>query len=132
MIQSYYASRDSIMVRVIRSFMLVEAASFIVAAAIHGGFLISGYDHREARIAETAIALVLVGGVMLSWVRPAWTRTAGLTSQGFALFWTLVGIFTIAIGVGPRTVPDVAYHIAIVAVLGWGLVITRRARIAEG
>jgi hypothetical protein len=33
----------------------------------------------------------------------------------------LVGIFTIVIGVGPRTIPDIGYHIGIVLVLIWGL-----------
>jgi hypothetical protein len=46
----------------------------------------------------------------------------GLIAQGFALLGTLVGVFTIAIGVGPRTVPDVAYHVLIVIVLISGLV----------
>ena len=114
----------------IRLFMLAEAATFVVAAAVHGGLLTGGYEHREARSAETAIAIVLLAGAMLSWIRPARTRTAGLAAQGFALFWTLVGVFTIAVGVGPRTVPDIAYHIAIVAVLIWGLVTTRRASTA--
>ena len=115
----------------VRRYMLVEAATFVVAAAIHGGFLISGYEHREARIAETAIAVVLLGGVTLSWIRPALTRTAGLAAQGFALFWTLVGIATIVLGIGPRTPGDIAYHIAIVAVLVRGLLVARRARIPE-
>ncbi|MGQ0810691.1 MAG: hypothetical protein ACT4OO_05640 [Nitrospiraceae bacterium] len=35
---------------------------------------------------------------------------------------TLVGVFTIIVGVGPRTTPDVVYHLAIVAVLFWGLI----------
>jgi branched-subunit amino acid permease len=48
--------------------------------------------------------------------------------QGFALLATCVGLFTIAVGVGPRTVPDVAYHVAIVIVLLWGLMVARRAR----
>ena len=50
-----------------------------------------------------------------------------MIGQGFALLSTLIGVFTIAVGVGPRTAPDVAYHIAIVAVLIWGLDITKRA-----
>ena len=33
----------------------------------------------------------------------------------------------IAIGVGPRTVPDVVYHAVIVLILVWGLVVARRA-----
>lgn len=63
--------------------------------------------------------------------RPARTRAAGLAGQGFALLGTMVGLFTIAIGVGPRTMPDVAYHLAIVAILVWGLLVAKRAR-AEG
>jgi hypothetical protein len=69
----------------------------------------------------------LPSGLAWSWIRPASTRRAGLAAQGFALFGTLVGLVTIAIGVGPRTIPDIAYHFAIVAVLVWGLVVARRA-----
>ena len=104
------------MAQVIRRFLLVEAATFITAAAIHGGWLISGYEHREARIAESIIAAVLLGGAAVAWAKPARTRAAGLFGQGFALFWTLVG---------PRTGPDILYHIAIVAVLVWGIVVAR-------
>jgi hypothetical protein len=112
----------------LRRFMLFEAATFILAALIHYGLLISGYEHREARIAESVIAIVLLTGAALTWVRPAWVRRVGLAAQGFALLGTLVGIFTIAIGIGPRTLPDIAYHIAIVIVLIWGLIITARAQ----
>jgi len=118
------------MPQVVRRFLLVEAATFITAAAIHGGWLIGGYEHREARIAESIIAAVLLGGAAIGWARPAWTRRAGLFAQGFALFWTLVGVVMIAVGVGPRTGPDVLYHVAIVAVLVWGIVVARRAPVA--
>ncbi len=40
-------------------------------------------------------------------------------------------MFTIVVGVGPRTVPDIAYHVAIVAVLVWGLVVAKRAPVAN-
>src|SRR5919198_626830 len=36
----------------IRLFLLFEAATFIVASLVHAGFLISGYEHARARIAE--------------------------------------------------------------------------------
>ena len=115
------------MTNVIRLFMLFEAASFIVAALIHSGMLIQGYQHSEASAAEGIIAVVLLVGVALTWVRPAWTRQIGLVAQSLALLGTLVGVFVIAIGVGPRIVPDVVYHIGIVVVLVWGLVFTARA-----
>jgi len=51
----------------------------------------------------------------------------GLFGQGFALLGTLVGLAAIAIGVGPRTAPDIAYHVAIAAILLWGLAVARRA-----
>jgi hypothetical protein len=73
------------------------------------------------------IALALLLGLVLSRTRPASARTAELVAQGFALLGTLVGILTIAIGVGPRTPPDLAYHVGIVAVLVWGLVVAARS-----
>jgi hypothetical protein len=114
--------------RTVRTFLTVEAVTFLLAAAIHAGFLIEGYAHREARLAETVIALVLLAGLSWSCTRPGGTRTAGLLSQGFALLGTAVGLFTIAVGVGPRTLPDVVYHVAIVIVLACGLLATARGR----
>jgi hypothetical protein len=111
----------------IRLFMLFEAVSFIAASLVHSGVLITGYEHQKARIAESVIAAVLLTAVALTWIRPAWTRKAGLAAQGFALLGTMVGIFTIAVGVGPRTVPDVVYHLSIVAVLVWGLIVAKQA-----
>lgn len=115
------------MTQIIRSFLLVEAATFVLASLIHAGVFISGYEHPQARIAEGVIATVLIAGLILSFVRQAWIRWLGLVAQGFALLGTLVGLFTIVIGVGPRTAPDIAYHIVILVVLGWGLSIAARA-----
>ena len=111
----------------IRRFLIVEAVSFAVAARIHSGRLIAGYEHSRARIAETVIALVLLVGLAVTWIRPALLRPVGLAAQGFALLGTLVGLFTIAIGIGPRTLPDVLYHVVIVVVLVLGLRVAQRA-----
>ncbi len=111
----------------IRRFLLFEGASFVVAGLIHAGLLVEGYRHREAAIAESVIAVVLLVGLGLTWVWPARTRLIGLVAQAFALLGTSVGVFVIAIGVGPRTVPDIAYHLGIVIVLVWGLVVAARA-----
>ncbi len=115
----------------IRLFIVVEAASFIAAASIHFGLLIKGYEQQKAGTAETVIAAVLLVGLVWSLISPTTTRAVGLAVQAFALLGTLVGIFTIAVGIGPRTVPDVAYHIAIVIVLVSGLVVAARARSPE-
>ena len=111
----------------IRRFLLFEGASFALAGLVHRGVLVGGYQHREAAIAESVIAVVLLVGLGLTWVWPALTRPSGIVAQAFGLLGTLVGVFTIAVGVGPRTVPDIVYHVAIVAALVWGLVVAARA-----
>jgi|RhiMetdeSRZDD1v2_1073273.scaffolds.fasta_scaffold436815_1 hypothetical protein len=111
----------------IRLFLLIEGVSFLAAGLIHRGVFITGYAHQQASIAETTIAIVLLVGFGLTWIWPAQTRPIGLVAQTFALLGTLVGVFTIALGVGPRTAPDIVYHLTILAVLTWGLVVAARA-----
>jgi hypothetical protein len=105
----------------LRAFLVVETLAFAAAALVHFGAVLHGYEHHDARIAESVIALVLLGGLALSVLRPRLLREAALGAQGFALLGTCVGLFTIAVGVGPRTVLDVVYHFSVVAVLIWGL-----------
>lgn len=111
----------------IRLFLFGEGASFVIAGLTHFGVLATGYEHRQAAIAESTIAAVLLAGWGLTLVQAAQTRPIGIAAQAFALLGTLVGAFTIAIGVGPRTAPDIAYHAAILAVLITGLVVAVRA-----
>jgi len=113
--------------RTIQCFLLFEAASFVAASLIHAGVFVSGYEHGKARIAESVIAIVLFAAASWTWIRPLSARTAGLAGQGFALFATLVGILTIVVGVGPRTMPDILYHAGIVVVLIGGLITAKRA-----
>jgi hypothetical protein len=120
------ASAGGEMPRTIRLFLLFEAVTFVLAALIHFGVVIHGYEHEKAGIAESVIAVVLLMGYALTWIDRSRTRQAGLAAQAFALLGTLVGVLTIVVGVGPRTGPDIAYHAAIVAVLVWGLLICKR------
>jgi hypothetical protein len=115
------------MTRTIRLFLLVEAAAFLAASLVHTGYIVTGYEHPKARIAEGIIGIVLLVGLAYTWARPESTRGAGLGTQGFALLGTLVGAFTIAIGIGPRTVPDIVFHVGLVILLVWGLAVTARA-----
>jgi ABC-type uncharacterized transport system permease subunit len=112
----------------IRTFLCVEAIAFGTAALVHAGTLTDGYQHREAAIAESVIASVLTLGLMASVMSPRSGRAAGLAAQGFALLGTFVGIFTIAIGIGPQSRFDVALHAGFVALLITGLIIAARRR----
>lgn len=119
------------MKQTIRIFLLLQAAGFAIASLIHSGFLIPGYEHSAARIAEGVIAVVLIIGLLLTYLKQDWTRIIGLVVQGFALLGTLVGLFTVAIGIGPQTTPDLVFHIGIASFLVWGLIVTARTRKAE-
>lgn len=112
--------------RTLRSLMFFSAATFVAAAAVHFGALLEGYRHLEAARAETVIAVVLLAGLGLTWSPRGWARKAAIGTQAFAILGVLVGLFTIAVGVGPRTVLDIAYHVGILAVLGIGLGIAVR------
>jgi len=114
------------MTQTIQRFLLVEAAGFLLASLCHFGVLVHGYEHGRAAIAESTIAAVLLIGLGLTLLWPARTRLIGLIAQGFALLGTLVGLFTIAVGIGPRTVPDLAFHVGIVIVLVGGLTVAAR------
>jgi hypothetical protein len=107
--------------RFVRAFLALEAGAFLVASLVHRGFLLHGHEHLTAATAESVIGLVLCGALVATAVTPEVSRTVGLWAQGFALVGTLVGLFTIAIGVGPRTAPDLVFHAAILALLGVGL-----------
>ena len=117
--------------RAVRVLLGVEGASFLLAAAVHAGWFVSGYAHREAMTAETVLGAALLGGLLLGLVRPRSTFTIGALVQAFALVGTLVGVVTMVVGVGPQTVPDIVYHVVIVVVLAVGLVSTWRARRVE-
>ena len=63
------------------------------------------------------IGAALLLGLALTWL-PSIGLWAFIGAQVFATFGVLVGLFTIAVGVGPRTVLGIAYHVVILAVLG--------------
>jgi hypothetical protein len=119
------------MAATVRLFLSLEALVFGLAALMHTGRLVSGYEHREAAIAESVIGIVLFAGLLVSLMAPTSSRRAGVLSQGFALLGTFVGLFTIAIGIGPRTALDLAIHAVMIALLAGGLLAVTRPHAAR-
>ena len=111
-----------------RAWMLAEASMLGLASTVHAGLLVSGYAHAAARNAEAVIATVLVLASAETWLRPHHARRAAIFGQGFALLGTLVGLGTIIAGIGPRTVPDLAYHALLLCVLVTGVAWAVRCR----
>jgi len=100
---------------------LIEICLYATASLTHAGFVLEGHEHRQAMIAEAVIsAFLLLGLISLSLDRP-WSRTAAISAQSFALLGTLVGAFTIAVGVGPQTTLDYITHAVMILLLVTGL-----------
>jgi hypothetical protein len=114
------------MAKTVHWFLALQVVVFGLAALLHAGVLTSGYEHREATIAETVIGMVLFAGLLVTLVAPRFTRRSALLTQGFALLGTLVGVLTMVIGVGPRTSLDIAIHATMLALLAAGLVVSAR------
>ena len=108
----------------IRLFLVLETLLFFTASSLHFGLLGKGHEHPKARIAELIIGLVLLAGFVFTFIQPANQVLIGRIVQGFALFGTAVGIFTIIVGVGPRSVPDYILHFCMVTLLVSGLLFT--------
>jgi hypothetical protein len=102
--------------------MFVEAIAFFIASAIHSGALIDASVDPAANVAEGIIGAVLLLAAIVTTVRPSWTRVVGVLAQGFGLLGSLIGLYLAIRGVGPNTVPDVIFHVAIVAMLAIGVV----------
>ena len=109
-----------------RTFLAVESLAFLLAALLHSG-AVASYSHAKAATAETVIAIVLAAGLVVAMALPRAARKAAIGAQAFALLGTCVGIFTIAIGVGPQTVLDLSIHAGFIALLTTGLLRVTRA-----
>jgi hypothetical protein len=110
----------------VRGFLLLQIAIFLALVSIHFGLLIGGYRHRNAGTAESVIAAALVAGLLLTWTPPPWSRRAATAAQSFGILGVLAGLFTIALGIGPRTTLDLALNAALLLTLIAGLAITLR------
>lgn len=109
-----------------RTLLLVQATTFLIGCVAHSGLLMAGYEHRQASIIEAVLALVLYAAAAMSWIKPAWTRSDALATQGIALLGALVGMFTIFAGTGPSTGAEIVYQLIVVALLVWGLGLANR------
>lgn len=117
----------------IRWFIVVAALSLLLASLIHFGYLISGYEDEGAAVPEAVIGGVMLVGLGLSWSPQPWGRRAAVGALAFGLAGSLLGLVLVAIGIGPRTVPDVVYHVLLVTTLILGLTMAlRRPRTEAG
>jgi hypothetical protein len=110
----------------VRSFLFLQIAIVLSMVSIHFGLLLGGYRHGSAGTAELLIAAVLVAGLLLTWTPRPWSRRAVAAAQSFGIVGVLVGLLTIVVGIGPRTMLDLALNAALLLILISGLAITLR------
>ena len=106
--------------------MFVEAIAFAIASVVHSGVLIDVSVDPGANIAEGTIAAVLLVGAIVITLQPSWTRVVGALAQGFALLGSLIGTYLAFRGLGPNTVPDLVFHVAVVVTLAFGVLAALR------
>src|SRR2546430_7829816 len=87
----------------VRGFLLLQIAILLSMVSIHFGLLIGGYRHRSAATTELVIAAVLGAGLLLTWTPLQWSRRSAIAVQSFGVLGVLLGLSTIAIGIGPRS-----------------------------
>ncbi|HYU64620.1 MAG TPA: hypothetical protein VEN12_12655 [Verrucomicrobiae bacterium] len=111
-------------ITVVRGALALQMAIFLVAVSIHFGLLLRGYSHRAAGTAESIIAVVLLVALVVTLLSPWRARPVAIAAQSFGILGVVVGLFTIAIGVGPRTGLDLGLHALMLITLIAGLIIT--------
>jgi hypothetical protein len=104
--------------------MLLEAATFGVAAALHldvrwqfGFRIVRGEHATNSAIAELVMAGVLVLCALVVLPRPVQGRPLAWLATGFTLVGVIYELAAIAIGFGPRTIADLVYLIVMMVAL---------------
>ncbi len=133
--------RDSFAVRAVSVLIVLEAATFLVAALLHTGVPVPlGLAVLEepvivpATIVEGLCGFFLAIGAYAIFTHRSWAWTAAFSAHVFSVLGVLLGIFALSVGAGPRTdLNDVYHRVVLVALLvGLGLLSTPSARTALG
>lgn len=109
----------------LRWIMTVGAVSLLMAAALHAGLVIPG-PFNDAAMYETGVAAVLLVGLGLTLIGPGSARWGGLAATVLALAGASIGLYMALRGLGPNTVPDIVYHVALIALLLVGTAVAAR------
>lgn len=112
--------------------MLVEAVSFAVAAVVHLGHriaLVPGEPATGTAIVELIIGGLLALGALAVLAGALRARLFGFLVTLPAIVGVIYQLVAISLGTGPRTIPDLGFDIAMMAVLLISLaVLTNRRR----
>jgi hypothetical protein len=114
-------------VRTLRLILIVEAASLLVAAALHAGIVIGG-PFDQAAIYEASLGVILAVALGLTFLGPTVARVASLAAQALALAGASLGLYLALRGAAPDTPLDIVYHVLLISLLLVGLFVAWRVR----
>jgi hypothetical protein len=114
-------------VQPLRVLMLVEAASLVGVAALHSAVLTDG-RYNQAAIYEGSIAVILGIGLALTFIGPSVAWAVGIVAQAVAIAGASIGFYLAVGGIAPNSIPDIVYHVVLIALLAIGLVAAWRVR----
>ena len=120
--------RDSETIWTVRGLLLFQIAGFVVLALIHFELLLGGYRHPPAGATELVIVVSLVVALLLTWGPPALGQRVATAAQLLATLGVLVGLVTMALGVEPGTILEVALNVVLLLTMTAGLVATKTWR----
>lgn len=120
-------SRRPRAVQALRGLLLVEAASLLVAAALHAGIVIRG-PFEQAAIYEGSLGVIVAIALGLTFLAPGSAGLLGLAAQALTLAGASLGLYLALLGVAPNTPLDIVYHVALIGLLVVGLGVAWRAR----
>ncbi len=116
------------LLRTLRLLLLVQAASLLVAAALHAGLVIPG-PFDQAAVYEASLGVVLLLALGLTFVlSPDSAGLIAIAAQALTLAGASLGLYLALLGVAPDTTLDIAYHVALMGLLVVGLVVAWRVR----
>jgi hypothetical protein len=122
------ATASADLLRALRLVMLVQAASLLVAAALHAGLVMAG-PFDQAAVYEASLGVLLLLALGLSFVVSSQSAgLAALAAQALTLAGASLGVYLALLGVAPDSTLDIVYHVALIGLLIVGLVLAWRVR----
>jgi uncharacterized membrane protein len=113
------------MTRTLRWILALAALSLYIVAALHAGLIVAG-PFNDAAMYEAGFAAVLTIGLGLTLVGPKWARWGALIALVLALAGASIGLYMAIRGIAPNTIPDMVYHLALIALLLVGIAVALR------
>jgi protein-S-isoprenylcysteine O-methyltransferase Ste14 len=119
-------SRQTTVAVALGGFAAIEGVAFLLAGLSHAGMRILPFDEPrivDAAIVEGLCGILLVASAVSVFARATWAWLALVVAHAFTLLGVLVGIASIAAGLGPHSAFNDGFHRVTLVVLAVVLIV---------